>query len=254
MSMYSPEVSRTSSQARGPSPLSMTWVSPPFFSGRSKSGKDLLQALVRFFVDVVEERVAVRVDPDPERPEVLDAEEPQALRHELLPIHGLDLLDLGRLQRRGAADDREVDHPVRAHRLDRLVGQAALAADRAHAVVATERLREAHHAGARRRADAERVVAAVVALADIRCGVEEKRTGEIHGRLVALVEDPDLRPVADPDDVPVDGDEVAGAELADVLLRRGEGKAMLGHQASRSKSVEPSASMWAVARRAAQHW
>src|SRR5215210_4463919 len=120
-----------------------------------ETGIDVLQLLLRRFLDVVEQRVAVRVDPDPERAEVLDAEPPQALRHELLPGDLLDLLDLSGLERSGSADDREVDHPVAAHRLDRLVGEPALAADRAHAVVAPERLGEAHHARARRRADGD---------------------------------------------------------------------------------------------------
>src|SRR5919108_156799 len=137
-SMYAPEVSSTSSQARGPRPLSSTWVSPPLRG--SKSSKDVLQSVLRRFLDVVEERVAVRVDPDPERPEVLDAEAPQALRHQLLPGDLLDLLDLRRLERRRAADDREVDHPVPAHGLDRLVREAALAADGTDAVLRAERL------------------------------------------------------------------------------------------------------------------
>ena len=80
----------------------------------------------------------MRVDADDERPEVLDAELPQALGHQLLPGDLLDLLDLGRLERGGAADDREVDHPEALHRLDRLVGEAALAADRADAVLLAE--------------------------------------------------------------------------------------------------------------------
>src|SRR2546427_3313385 len=98
-------------------------------SPRSKLGIELLQLLRGLLLDVVEERVAVRVDPDPERPEVLDPEAPQALRHQLLPGDLLDLLDLGRLESRRPADDGEVDHPETAHRLDRLVGQASLAAD-----------------------------------------------------------------------------------------------------------------------------
>src|SRR5919109_2126055 len=232
----------------------MTWVRPPFLGGRSKSGKDPLQALVGRLVDVVEERVAVRVDPDPERPEVLDPELPEALRHELLPVDLLDRLDLGRLERSGAADDREIDHSVLAHRLDRLVGQAALPGDRADAVIPAEPLGEANHAGARGRADAERVVAAVVALADIRRRMEQEPAAKVQRRLDALVEDPNVRAVPDPDDVAVDRNEIAGAELANVLFGRGEGEPVFRHHASRSKSVVPSAATCAVARRAAQHW
>src|SRR5919197_2134065 len=153
--MWSPATSSTSSQARGPSPLSMTCVSP--WCG-SKASIELLQLLLGAFLDVVEQRVAVCIDPDGERPEVLDAEIPEALRHQLLPVDLFDLLDLRGLEGRGAADDGEVDHPVLAHRLDCLVGQAALAADRAHAVVAAERLGEAHHSRGRGRADADLLV------------------------------------------------------------------------------------------------
>src|SRR5436190_19700489 len=110
MSMYSPAVSSTSSHARGPRPLSRTCVRPPSRAmPRSKSlepGIELLQLLLGRRLDVVVERVAVGVDADRERPEVLHAELPEALRHQLLPRHLLDLLDLRRLQRGGAADDR----------------------------------------------------------------------------------------------------------------------------------------------------
>src|SRR3954463_3462407 len=156
-------------------PLSITCVRPSTrgFPGRggrsrnpSKPGIELLQFLVRCRLDVVVERVAMRVDPDRERAEVLDAELPEALRHELLPRDLLDLLDLRRLERGRAADDREVDHPVLSHGLDRLVGESALAADRTHAVLRAERLGEAHHARARRRTDADLLVLAVRDLAD----------------------------------------------------------------------------------------
>src|SRR3954447_1653720 len=160
MSMYSPLVSSTSSHARGPKPLSITWVRPPSRrrSRKSEPGKELLQLLGRGGLDVVVERVAVRVDADRERAEVLDAELPEALGHELLPHHLFDLLDLRRLERRGPADDREVDHAELLHRLDRLVGEPAFAADRAHAVLRAERLRESHHAGRRRGPDADLLV------------------------------------------------------------------------------------------------
>src|SRR5688572_10918144 len=150
--MWSPATSSTSSHARGPRPLSSTWVSPWW---GSKSSKELLQLLLRALLNVVVERVAVRVDPDGERAEVLDAELPEALGHQLLPHHLFDLLDLRRLERGRAADDREVDHPQALHRLDRLVGEAALAADRADAVLLAQRLGEPHHPGARCRADAD---------------------------------------------------------------------------------------------------
>jgi hypothetical protein len=160
----------------------------------------------------------VRVDADPERPEVLDTELPEALGHELLPEDLFDLLDLRRLERGGSADEREIDHPVLRHRLDRLVRQPALAGDRAHAVVAPERFGEAHHPRARRRADAHRLVLARAELPDVWCRMQEKSAVQVERRLHALVEDPDLGAVANTDDVAVDRDEVARTKLADVLF------------------------------------
>src|SRR5579884_3338276 len=94
MSMCSPAVSRRSSQARGPRPLSRTCVSPPSRdSSRSRprgaleAGIELLQLLLRALLHVAVERVAVRVDADGERAEIPDAELPEALRHQLLPRH-----------------------------------------------------------------------------------------------------------------------------------------------------------------------
>src|SRR2546428_5598556 len=158
MSTNSPPTSNMPSISRRFIPLSITWVSPsvrglPGRLGRPrkpslKPGIELLQFRLGRSLDVVVEGIAVRVDADRERTEVLDTEAPEALGHELLPGDLLNLLDLGRLERGGAADDREVDHPVLPHRLDRLVGEAALAADRAHAVLLTEGLGEAQHARA----------------------------------------------------------------------------------------------------------
>src|SRR5207237_1645220 len=134
------------------------------------------------------------------------------------PSDLLDLLDLRRLERRRAADDREVDHPEPLHRLDRLVWEAALAADRAHAVLRAERLGEAHHACGSGGADADLLVLAGAEFAHAGRRVEEERAREVHRRLDALVEDADLRAVADPDDVTLDGHLVARAQLQD--LRR----------------------------------
>src|SRR5215467_4194233 len=148
-----------SSHARTPSPLSSTCVRPPSrLMPMSKAGIELLQLRLGTGLDVAIERPAVRVDADGQRAEVLYAEAPEALGHELLPGDLLDLLDLGRLEGRRSADDREVDHPEALHGLDRRVGKAAFAADRAHAVLLAERLGEAHHPRARGRADADLLV------------------------------------------------------------------------------------------------
>src|SRR5438477_8598779 len=234
MSMYAPEVSSTSSHARGPRPLSITCVKPSC-ACVSKPRIELLELLARSVLDVAVERVAVRVDADGQRAEVLDTELPEALRHQLLPGDLLDLLDLGGLERRRAADDCEVDHPEPLHRLDRLVGEAALAADRAHAVLLAKWLGEAHHAGRRRRTDTDFLVLAGAELAHAGRGVQEERTREIHRRLDALVEDAHLRAVANADDVTLDDHLVAGVKLAD-LSRIGDRERdfVRRHHASRS--------------------
>src|SRR5215831_4398766 len=122
-------------------------------SNRSEAGIELLQLLLGRRLDVVVEGVAVGVDADGQRAEVLDPELPEALGHQLLPGDLLDLLDLRRLERGGTADDCEIDHSEPLHRLDRLVGQAALAADGADAVLRAEALGEANHPRARRGTD-----------------------------------------------------------------------------------------------------
>src|ERR1043165_117138 len=156
--MWSPAISSTSSQARGPRPLSRTCVRP--WCG-SKTSKELLQLVLRARLHIVEERVAVRVDADRERPEVLDAELPEALGHQLLPVDLLDLFDLRRLERSRAA-----------------------------------RLREPHHPRGRRRADAHLLVLALTDLAHVRRRVQQKRAVQVERRLDALVDERALRYVA----------------------------------------------------------
>src|SRR5919108_5290588 len=95
MSTNCPAVSNRPSISRRFIPLSITCVRPslrglPGRSGRFrnpslKAGIELLQLLLRCFLNVVVERVSVRVDADRKRTEVLDPEAPEALRHQLLP-------------------------------------------------------------------------------------------------------------------------------------------------------------------------
>src|ERR671931_2576973 len=94
MSTYWPAVSKSPSISRRLRPLSMTCVSPsvrglPGRGGRSRNpsklGIELLQLLAGGLLDIVVERVAVGVDADGERAEVLHPELPETLGHELLP-------------------------------------------------------------------------------------------------------------------------------------------------------------------------
>src|SRR5437763_8981380 len=97
MSTNWPAVSNIPSMSRMFSPLSITCVRPSSrgLPGRSgsprkpllKPGIELLELLAGAGLDVPVHRAAVRVDADGERAEVLDAELPEALGHELLPRH-----------------------------------------------------------------------------------------------------------------------------------------------------------------------
>src|SRR6186997_1601115 len=260
MSTNWPAVSNRPSMSRRLRPLSMTWVTPTSrgFPGRAgtprkpslKSGIELLQLRFRAVLDVVVEGVAVGVDADGEWAEVFDAELTEALRHQVFPGNLFDLLDLGRLERGGAADDREVDHPEPLHRLDRLVGEAALAADRADAVALAEPLGEAHHPRAGGGADADLLVPARPELAHVGRGVEQERAAQVHRRRGALVEDADLGAVADPDDVTLDDDLVAGTQLQD-RRRIGDGEGDLVHRHQTRRSLrEPAARAASVLRTA----
>src|SRR6478735_6224342 len=101
MSTKSPAVSNIPSMSRMLRPLSITCVRPTCrgLPGRDgtpnqpslKPGIELLQLVVGARLDVVVERVAVGVDADDQRPEVLDAELPEALGHQLFPEDFLDL-------------------------------------------------------------------------------------------------------------------------------------------------------------------
>src|SRR5581483_5009818 len=213
MSTNSPAVSNSPSIWRRFRPLSITWVSPAVrgLPGRSTRFRkpsleaciELLEFVVGGGLDLLVEGVAVGVDADGERAEVFDPEPPEALGHQLFPGDLFDLFDLGRLERGRAADDREVDHPEPPHRLDRLVRETTLAADRPHPVLRAQGFGEPDHPRRGGRADTDLLVPARADLPDVRGRVQEERARQDHRRRDTLVEDPDLRPVTDPDDPPL---------------------------------------------------
>ena len=116
-------------------------------------------AIARGVADRVVEAPAVAVHRHQQRPEVADAELPQALGIEVVEVDVLDRLDPGGLERGGAADDREIDAAELAERGERAVAQPALADDDAHAECAHQRVGEALHALDGGGADAHRRVA-----------------------------------------------------------------------------------------------
>src|SRR4051794_24449679 len=77
-------------------------------SRRSNAFQDGVAPARHFFPVIREQRAAMRVHADQQRPEMFDAKSPQAFRMQVVEIDVLDLLDPGGLQGRGAADDRKV--------------------------------------------------------------------------------------------------------------------------------------------------
>ena len=143
-----------------------------------------------------------------------DAELPQALRHEVLELDLLDLLDLGGLQRRRAAGDRKVDPAELLQHRQGVRQQPALADDRADAVVVHQPAREAVHARAGGGADADLLIASGTELAHVGGGMDEGGAAQAHPGPLAAVEHRDLGGVPDADDVPVDAQLLPGAQLA----------------------------------------
>src|SRR5258706_1917233 len=95
---------------------------------------------------------------DEQRTESLDAELPQRLGIEIVEIDVFNLLDPRRLERGGAADDREVDAAQVLERRLRRGEEPAFADHDADTVLFHQRARETFHARAGRGADADRLV------------------------------------------------------------------------------------------------
>src|SRR5437868_5073955 len=74
----------------------------------AKSGERCLAARARRLIHLHVNAAAMAVHGDDERTEATHAELPQRLRIEIVHVEVLDRLDPGRLERRRAADDREI--------------------------------------------------------------------------------------------------------------------------------------------------
>src|SRR4051812_39260143 len=111
--------------------VSMRWIST---SRRSNALQDGVTPARHFFPVIREQRAAMRVHADQQRPETCDAKPPQAFRMQVVEIDVLDLLDPGGFQRGGAADDGEIGATELSERGKRPLAHAALADDDAHAL------------------------------------------------------------------------------------------------------------------------
>src|SRR5205085_1276193 len=133
----------------------------------------------------------------------------------------LDLLDLHRLQRRGAADDRQVDAPVFFHLVDRVLEETGFADHRADAVLLDQAGIEPVHTRGGRGADANLFIFAIGKFFHAGRGVQADGAGQIRRRRDAFVENADLRGVPDAEDVTVDVDGIFELEVSDVGLGQG---------------------------------
>src|SRR5947209_19222786 len=126
---------------------------------RSDAFQDGVAPARHFFLVVREQRAAMRVHPDQQRPEMPDLESPQALGVQIIEIDVLDLLYPGSLQRRRAADNRQIGATQFLEGGERIGTHAALADNDAHALALHQRPGKPLHALRGGGADAERRVA-----------------------------------------------------------------------------------------------
>ena len=141
----------------------------------------------RFGIHLRVQRAAMRIHRHQQRAEALDAEFPQALGMQVVHVDLLDRLDPGGLQRRRAADHREISAAEIAEGVERRLSHAAFADDELDAVALHQRPREALHAHRRGGADAQRLVAGRIAgaridLAHIGRGVHDRVALEVEAR------------------------------------------------------------------------
>src|SRR5262249_55470998 len=92
----------------------------------------------RISVDYGVDARAMAVHSDSQRAEVAHAKAPQALGMQIVEIDVLDRFDPGRLQRRGAADDREIGAAELAKRGERPWSESTLADDEPHPALRNE--------------------------------------------------------------------------------------------------------------------
>src|SRR6185437_9797550 len=76
---------------------------------RAEASEDFGAARHGVALDALVRRAAVRIHGHQQRAEAPDAEAPDAFRVEVVHVDLFDRLDPGGLQRRGAADHREID-------------------------------------------------------------------------------------------------------------------------------------------------
>src|SRR5688500_4028603 len=174
-------------------------------------------ALLRSILDPGIEAVAVAIHCNEQGAEAVDAELPQRLRIEVVEVDVLDRFDPRRLQRGRAADDREVGAAQLPEGLQRLLAQAALSDNEAHAVLAHERPGKALHAIACRSADADRGIAARMGVASLHLahvgrGMDHRMAGKVEAGLASAIEHVDLRRVADAEQRTAQGHRVVDVQ------------------------------------------
>ena len=189
---------------------------------------DRLLLFVEDLFVLLEKVVALRVDRNDHRPEVLHAHHPDRLGHaELLPVVLFDFFDLARGKDGAAARPHAVKGLVVAAARFRVGAHAAFADDDLDARVADEFALELFHAHGGRGTDGNHLVAAsrLVAAGDHDgARVEDGLAREVHGERTVLLHETHVDVVARGDEITREVDDVADFDPFEIFVfdRRGE--------------------------------
>src|SRR5262245_62848575 len=143
--------------------------------------QDRAQSVPRRRLKLIEQAVALAVDGDHERPQILDPQLDQPIvRDQVLPRHRDELLDRIRQQWAAAPEKRQIDAADLLHGVGALPVEAALAADGAQIEVPDDSWHQRIEARAGGRVHVEHLERAV-AVAAVAAEMEERSTRDVDG-------------------------------------------------------------------------
>ena len=154
-------------------------------------GHFLLDALVHLLVQAL----AMAIHCNCKGTEILDPETIQGFGVQMLEIDVFDLFYLFSLQSRSAPDNGKIHCAILFHGIEAVLVEATLSNDGTHAILSHEQGREAFHTGTGGGANTD-FFPLVSYFAQAGCRMDTGHALKAYGRGVPLVEDVDLRQIA----------------------------------------------------------